>query len=82
VDGFGDEVDLAPLSQEIFEELEGLDVFLDLDGWREIGVGTKNSFAPPFRTGQANFSHPALQLVVSLQRRSAVASRARFRFEH
>jgi len=37
---------------------------------------------PSLRTGQANFSHPALQSVVSLQRRSADASRAPFRFEH
>jgi hypothetical protein len=45
-------------------------------------LGTKQSFAPRLRTGQANLSHPALQLVVSLQRRSADASRAPLRIEH
>src|SRR5437870_13920460 len=46
-----------------------------------IGVGTKDKLRASLRTGQANFLHPALQLVVSLQRRLANASRARFRFE-
>jgi hypothetical protein len=50
-------------------------------GQGRIGVGTKDKLRPSLRTGQANFSHPALQLVVSLQRRSADASRAHIRFE-
>jgi len=50
-------------------------------GVLSIGVGTKDKLRPSLRTGQANFLHPALQLVVGLQRRSADASRARFRFE-
>ena len=33
-----------------------------------IGVGTKDKLRPSLRTGQANFLHPALQLVVTFKK--------------
>ena len=33
-----------------------------------IGVGTKDKLRPSLRTGQADFLHPALQLVVTFKK--------------
>jgi hypothetical protein len=77
-------MDLLPLrnSDELLLKIERQlrkEAREDLRDADRIGVGTKDKLRPSLRTGQANFSHPALQLVVSLLRRSADASRAPFR---
>jgi hypothetical protein len=51
-----------------------LGIFADVRFSWEIGVGTKVKLRPSLRTEQADLPHSALQLVVSLQRRSADAS--------
>ena len=53
----------------ICKELGVLEPFDNLStGLDWIGVGTKDKFRPSLRTGQADFLHPALQLVVTFNK--------------